>query len=179
MRRQSVRRIGPRALCAVCLAVQTGLLFLWSPVQAQTDVKVEVSVAPTLFASDTEATAILCFASIDTAAQTLDDGDTFTYLFDPSLGTIKSVGSISVSAETLSPANFSSAFTTTPTQQVIVTYHQISTIQDFKFGDTVCVDSSFEAGTTENVSKVSLVTRFNHLANGERPFSIVHVVKSQ
>src|SRR5215813_12722416 len=122
MRQIFMRRSVMRGIVAVCLLSLTCLI-PQSNVHAQTGVNVETSVAPVLFSTGQASNALLCFSSISTAQQQLNDGDTFTFLFPTAIGTVTSTGTIDVFATTLTAGNFSALFTATPSQRVVVTYH--------------------------------------------------------
>src|ERR1700733_14515964 len=175
MRQNTVRRNVLRGRLALCLLVLVGILAPLSGVRAQQTFDVGISVAPVLFATGQDSNVLLCFQSLDGVAQTLDDGDTFTFLFPASVGTITGVGAIDVSAVTLTPANFTAAVTSTPSQRVVLTYHQLGATQVLNYGDMACVTVSFIAGAAGSAS-ISLETRFNRLTNAALPLAPVHVV---
>ena len=189
-----------RKFLAICLLVVGGLIVQRPSVNGQypaTNVNVNLSVAPTLFEKCTNSHVTLCFFSQDAIQQTLNDGDTFTFLVPCSLGDICYVSSISVEAATLQPCNFTACFAscktesvtqttsicsaplTGPTagqQQVIVTYHQTGPVQVLNYRDTVCVQVGLDTSYCPGVGTIGLVTRFNKTVNGAYPFVTANVV---
>jgi hypothetical protein len=127
--RHTFSRSGMRGIVATCLLACAALIAPLFTVNAQEGVYVGISVAPILFSTGQPSNVLVCFSSLEEVTQTLNDGDTFTFIFPTSIGTITGLGPIDVYAVTLTPANFTAAFTSTPSQRVVVTYHQIGATQ--------------------------------------------------
>src|ERR1700683_2583016 len=178
MRYKAFRQSARWGTVAVCLLSLPGLMLPLPGVQAQAGVNVEVTAEPTLFSSGAVSNVVICFSSIDTTAQQLTNGQTFTFLFPSSIGTLASVSNIEVSAVTLTPGNFTATFTLTPTPRVVVTYHQTGPTLFLNYGDAVCVSVDFTAATTTGTAtgNVSLVSSLNKLANGADPYVTLGVV---
>src|SRR5579862_5571455 len=100
MRRNRFMGLAMRGRLVFCLVALAGLITPVSRVIAQV-INVGISAAPVLFAKGQASEVLLCFSSQEQVMQVLEDGDTFTFLFPASIGTITAVGAIDVAAITL------------------------------------------------------------------------------
>jgi hypothetical protein len=140
--------------------------------RAQTGSRVAFSVNPIEFAAAEKSSAVLSVFNVSTVPLTLSPGDTFTFFFDASVGTLTSiVASPSVTSATLSSGDFAGSL---GPSQVTITYS--GQAKPFSYGDTVSVEVAFTAGGRIGTGKVSFSSRFSGSVNGNLPYTTVSIV---
>src|SRR5215831_4860215 len=118
------------------------LMLLPAGARAQTGSRVAFSVNPIEFAAGQKSSAALSVFNVSTVPLTLSPGDTFTFVFDTSVGTLMSiVASPSVTSANLSAGDFAGSL---GPSQVTITYS--GQAKPFLYGDTVSVEVAFIAG---------------------------------
>src|SRR5215471_17146470 len=140
--------------------------------RAQTGSRVAFSVNPIEFAAGQKSSAVLSVFNVGTVPLTLSPGDTFTFVFDTSVGTLMSiVASPSVTSANLSAGDFAGSL---GPSQVTITYS--GQAKPFLYGDTVSLEVAFTAGSKIGTGKVSFSSRFSGSVNGNLPYTTVSIV---
>ena len=140
--------------------------------RAQTGSRVAFSVNPIEFAAGQKSSAVLSVFNVSTVPLTLSPGDTFTFVFDTSVGTLMSiVASPSVTSANLSAGDFAGSL---GPSQVTITYS--GQAKPFLYGDTVSLEVAFTAGSKIGTGKVSFSSRFSGSVNGNLPYTTVSIV---
>jgi len=148
------------------------LLLLPAAAPAQTGSRVAFSINPTEFAIGQKSSAVLSVFCVSTVPLTVSPGDTFSFFFDASVGTVSSIKAPpSVASSSLLAGDFAG---TSGPNQVTITY--TGQTKAFSFGDTVSVEVAFTAGAKVGTGKVSFSSRFTGSVNGNLPYTTVSIV---
>jgi hypothetical protein len=148
------------------------LMLLPAGARAQTGSRVAFSVNPIEFAAGQKSSAVLSVFNVSTVPLTLSTGDTFSFFFDTSVGTLMSiVAPTSVTSATLSSGDFAGSL---GPSQVTITYN--GQAKPFSYGDTVSIEVAFGAGGKIGTGKVSFSSRFSGSVNGNLPYTTVSIV---
>src|SRR5215471_15661889 len=148
------------------------LLLLPAAAPAQTGSRVAFSINPTEFAIGQKSSAVLSVFCVSTVPLTVSPGDTFSFFFDASVGTVSSIKAPpSVASSSLLAGDFAG---TSGPNQVTITY--TGQTKAFSFGDTVSVEVAFTAGAKVGTGKVSFSSRFSGSVNGNLPYTTVSIV---
>jgi hypothetical protein len=167
-----MRTKGATSMAAISVSLACWLIHAFgAPAQAQT-ASVAFSVSPNTFRAGGSASAQLSVTRTTVSPASLSSGDSFTFVFDSSVGTVSSIlGPVSVNSASLAPGDFSASFTPT---QVVISYN--GQAKAFSFGDTLGVEVSFSAGSHVGTGKVSFLSRFTGSVNGSLPYTAVSIV---
>src|SRR5215471_7055250 len=139
---------------------------------SQTASRVAFSVNPIEFAAGQKSSGVLSVFNVSTVPLTLSPGDTFSFFFDTSVGTLTSIEALpSVTSATLSSGDFAGSL---GPSQVTVTYN--GQAKPFSYGDTVSVEVAFTAGGKIGTGKVSFSSRFSGSINGNLPYTTLSIV---
>jgi len=140
---------------------------------SQTGSKVAFNASPTAFRAGQASTTALTVFSVSTVAITISTGDTFTFLFDSSVGNLTSIVTPpSVSSAGLSAGDF--AGTLPGSNQVTITYNGQAKL--FSYGDTLSLEVAFNAAAKVGTGKISFSSRFSGSVNGNLPYTTVSIV---
>jgi len=149
------------------------VLLLPAAGRAQTGSKVVFNVSPTAFRAGQASTSVLSVFCVSTVPLTISPGDTFTFFFDASVGSLTSIAAPpSVTSAGLSAGDF--AGTLSGTNQVIITY--TGQAKPFSYGDTLSLEVAFNASAKIATGKVSFSSRFTGSVNGNLPYTTVSIV---
>jgi hypothetical protein len=166
---------GSLAMTLVCLLSLMGATLLpGAQGQQQTNQNIGFAVTPSVFAAGQASSCFLSISSTNPALPiTLQTGDTFTFGFAPSIGTVTTIATPPlVNSATLAPGDFSVSFGTTHSQ-VVITYNGAA--RQFGYGNTICVKVSLTAASQIGSADVTFLSRYFNLVNGNSPYATVSI----
>ena len=165
---RTVRLIMTGVSCSISL----WLALMFAPAAPAQSGSVGFHISPSEFRAGQSASALLSITSTSITALTISAGDTFTFVFDSSVGTVSSImGPVLVNSASLAAGDFSASFGAT---QVVVTYN--GQPKPFLFGSTLGVEVRFTASGQVGTGKLSFSSRFTGSVNGNLPYTPVSIV---
>jgi hypothetical protein len=136
--------------------------------------RVTFNIYPAVFRAGQPASAELSVASVSISPLSLSAGNTFSFFVDSAIGAVSSFSTpVSVSSASLSPGDFAVSFGASQ-NQLNITY--TGQTKSLAYGDGFSVKVSFTAAAQPGTGKLSLLSQFVQIVNGDLPFTTASIV---
>ena len=166
--------ICPKTLRTGLMALLFSVVAIGSTV-AQAQLPLVFTVNPSTFSTSQSVSTDVCMMPQNTAAPvTVLPGDVFTFIFDPLVGTVNTVDTLTVNSATLAPGDFTATLGASNPNKVILSYTNGAS-KSFAYGNSVCASVHFTSAATATGSLVRFSSRLDG-NSGNLPFQPIQVV---
>ena len=142
---------------------------------AQAQLPLVFTVNPSTFSTSQSVSTDVCMMPQNTAAPvTVLPGDVFTFIFDPLVGTVNTVDTLTVNSATLAPGDFTATLGASNPNKVILSYTNGAS-KSFAYGNSVCASVHFTSAATATGSLVRFSSRLDG-NSGNLSFQPIQVV---
>jgi len=157
------------------LLILCAVLSPFRSVLAQCRGPVQFYIQPNVLPAGASTSTMLGFTlSTKNTLATFQTGDTFSFTISQGVGTVTSLGPLSVNGGgTVSPSDFVATLQSTG-NQVVIQY--TGPPKGLIYGATVSIQVNLATAATPGSGTVSFLSKFNSAANGETPFVVASVV---